>query len=180
MSESSIEVKRTTQVMEVLAIMFSNPKLTVEQACDTVGINKDTYYYWLRKDPDALRAVKDFLADTQRDELAYLSAAITKIHLQLARKALSDDTETADRLKIVKYLSSEAEKLQRIYQVTSGGDDAAEFLKDGPQLTKQKSKFASMTVTENSEGGVNVDFYRDSDIIEGIELAEPLDEPDSS
>jgi hypothetical protein len=177
---SAIEVRRISQVMQVLAIMFENPRLTVQEACDSVGIERSAYYRWLRKDPESLRAVKDFLADTQRDELAYLSAAMSEINTALARKALNDDTDISERLKIAKYLSVEAEKLQRTYQVTSGGEDAAEFLRDGPQMVKQKSKFASITVSQDDDGDVEVSLYRDEAIIDGVEFTDALDEPDST
>jgi hypothetical protein len=174
---SAIEIKRTTEVISVLAIIFENPKVTVQQACDIVGIPKTTYYEWIRKEPESLRVIKDFLADSQREELALLSASISKINVSLAEMALKDDVEVAERLKIAKYLSGEAEKLQRIYQVTSGGEDAAEFLRDGPRVTKQKSKFASFTVDSNDDGCVEVSLYRDRDI---IDITDSLDEPDYS
>jgi hypothetical protein len=174
---STLEVKRTTQVLEVMGLIFQDASITVEDACETIGIPPSTYYYWVKKDPDALRAVREYLAETQKLELAFLSAAITKINIGLARKAMSDDTEMADRLRAAKYLSGEAEKLQRVYQVTAGGEEAAEFLRDGPQLVNKKSRFASMSVTEE-EGSVKVDFFRDDAVIEGVDVTEVLDEPD--
>jgi transposase-like protein len=177
---SAIEIKRTTEVMQVLAIIFARPQTTIQEACDEVGIHKNTYYHWIRKNPESLRVVKDFLADVQRDELVYLSAAMSEVNTLLARKALSDETDVAERLKIAKYLSGEAEKLQRTYQVTSGGEDAAEFLKDGPQVVTQKSKFASITVSQDDKGDVEVGLYRNDIIIDGIEVSDPLDEPDNT
>jgi len=176
MSEpSAIEVKRTTQVVDVMALIFADPSITVEKACDAIGITTSTYYAWVQKAPESLRVVKDFLADVQRRELAYLSAAVSNINIALAKKALVDDTETADRLRIAKYLSAEAEKLQRIYQVNSGGEDAADFLRDGPQVRTKQSRFASINVSPDGEG-VNVEIFKEDDVIDG----ELLDEPESS
>lgn len=174
------EIKRTTQVLQVMQLTFEDPQKKIEDACEEVGIAPRTYYYWVKRDPDALRAVREFLAETQKVELSFLSAAVTKINMQLANVALNNETEPADRLKIAKYLSAEAEKLQRTYQVTAGSEDAAEFLKEGPQLTKQTSRFASMQVTSEDNGSLKVDFYRSDDVIDVPDLDEidPLDEPE--
>lgn len=168
---------RVAQVLEVMSLVFADPETRVDDACEKVGIAPSTYYYWVKKDPEALRAVREFLAETQKVELAFLSAAVTKINMNLATTAMSNDTEPADRLRIAKYLSNEAEKLQRTYQVTGGSEGAAEFLRDGPKLEKKSSRFASMSVTPDGDG-VTVDFYREDDIIDGdISGTDPLDEP---
>lgn len=172
------EIVRTTQVLEVMGLLFSNEKITVQNACDQIGIKIDNYYYWVRREPDALKAVREYLAETQKYELSVLSAAVTQINLGLVETALNDDTEAADKLRIAKYLSAEAEKLQRIYQVVGGSEEAAEFLKSGPELSKKESRFASMAVTQEDDGAVKVDFYREDTIIEGVEVDESLDKPD--
>lgn len=173
------ETVRTAQVLEVMGIVFANPEIGIRNACDKVGIKVSTYYYWIKKDPDALHAVREFLAETQKVELAFLSAAVTEINMRLAQTAMNDSTEAADRLRIAKYLTSEAEKLQRTYQVTGGSEEAAEFLKDGPQLESKPSRFASMTVQPEDDGTLKVDFYREDTVIDGdVSEADTLDEPE--
>ncbi|MHC4311260.1 MAG: hypothetical protein ACYSW3_02170 [Planctomycetota bacterium] len=170
---------RIAQVLEVMGIIFADPRTKVDVACEKVGIKPSTYYYWVRKDPEALRAVREFLAETQKVELAFLSAAVSEINMELAATAMSENTEAADRLRIAKYLSNEAEKLQRVYQVTGGSEEAAEFLKDGPKLEKHSSRFASMTVAEDGDGKVKVDFYREDTVIDGdVAEFDSLDEPE--
>ena len=77
----------------------------------------------------------------------------TAILHKLIEDGLADTTKPGDRLTIYKALHSILEELPRSLQVESQSErNAPAFMKQGPQLSHQVSRFSATQATINIEG----------------------------
>lgn len=165
-SEETALVKESNAI-QVLLYLLDNPKLNETQACAEVGITPEAYRYWIRRNPDAMDAVRQFILETQRTQLFEIETSWPRAVSELVLDAVDTSTKTKDRISAMKLLREIKEDLERTHHTQPGVEDEAhQFLKEGPKLTKVKSRMASVEVEPTASGGLRVEVSRYSDLID--------------
>jgi len=130
-----------------------NNGMNVVEACRAVGMPRSTYYYIVKNNPEAFAEYQDIIAANARERLGLILLNQTAILQKLIEDGLADTTKPGDRLTIYKALHSMLEELTRSLQVDSQSvNDAPAFLKQGPQLSHQVSRFSATQTTITIEG----------------------------
>ena len=130
-----------------------NNGMNVVEACRAVGMPRSTYYYIVKTNPEAFAEFQDIIAANARERLGLILLNQTAILQKLIEDGLADTTRPGDRLTIYKALHSMLEELTRSLQVESQSvNDAPAFLKQGPQLSHQVSRFSATQTTITIEG----------------------------
>jgi len=171
-SEETALIKESNAI-QVLLFMLDDPKLTEVVVCEKVGITPDIYRFWIRRNPDALDAIRQFIVESQRTQLFELETNWPKAVSELVLDAVDGSTKTKDRISAMKLLREIKEDLERTHHTQPGVEDEAhQFLKEGPKLTRVKSRMASVEVEPTASGGLRVEVSRYSDLIDS-HLEEP-------
>jgi hypothetical protein len=158
---------RVNQVQHVLMLLFQQPDISINQACEQVGINEDTYRYWLAKGDDSIDAVRDFIDQQQRELISEIAVAKGRIVRMLINDATDVLTKPLERKALFESLSEELDELQTVYNVRPGiEEDAQAFLKKGPSIEKKQSRFASIDI-EETDSGFRIGLNESKDIIDG-------------
>ena len=130
-----------------------NNGMNVMEACRAVGMPRSTYYYIVKNNPEAFAEYQDIIAANARERLGLILLNQTAILQKLIEDGLADTTKPGDRLTIYKALHLMLEELTRSLQVDSQSvKDAPTFLKQGPQLSHQVSRFSATQTTITIEG----------------------------
>lgn len=161
------EARRITQAAEVSILRMADPELTVEKACEVVGIAERTYYDWVKRGEDTIESIRGFIGDQQRLMLMNLVISQAEAIRLLNKDAVDTGTSTKDRVIAMSYLDSVREALERQLHAAPGvEEDAHRFLKQGPEISIKKSRLASIEVRGEDDGGVTVDVFKESEIID--------------
>jgi len=160
------QVQRVTQTVEVMRLRFEEPELTVDEACDRVGISRRVFYHWLHRGDDVIDNMRDFILGEHRKMLLAISTARLSAVELLIKDALHENTSTQDRVAAMRYLDPIREELERAHHAAPGVEEEAHaFLKLGPKLEKQQSRLASIEVREEDDSVV-FDIYKTQDVID--------------
>ncbi len=171
------EARRITQAAEVSIKRMAFPELTIEQACEEVGIKVSTYYNWVKKGEDTIISIRGFIADQQRMMLMNLVVTQAKAIELLVADSVDGGNTTKDRVLAMSYLDKIREELERQLHAAPGvEEDAHRFLKQGPAIELKKSRLASIEVRGDDDGGVTLDVYRDDEIIDATASPHPRDQ----
>ena len=166
LTESTILVRKS-QALQVLIERMNDPHLSTEEACQRVGISSQVYRDWMHQDPDALVALRNFIAAMQLEQLFNIEMTWPVIVEELLKSASASGTKTKDRVQATKLLERFKDDLERSYNAQPGAEeDAHGFLKDGPKLSKKLSRMASVEVEPTQQGGVRVDISSYQDVID--------------
>ena len=142
---------RVNTALQVIQQM--NSGMNVVDACRAVGMPRSTYYYIVKNNPEAFAEYQDIIAANARERLGLILLNQTAILQKLIKDGLADTTKPRDRLTIYKALHSMLEELARSLQVESQSErDAPAFLKQGPQLSHQVSRFTATETILTIEG----------------------------
>jgi hypothetical protein len=164
---SENDTRRITQAADVSIRRMADPKLSVEDACAAVGIEERTYYRWVKKGEDTIEVIRGFIADQQRMMLMSLVVSQAEAIRLLNEDAVDTGTSTKDRVIAMSYLDQVREELERQLHAAPGvEEDAHRFLKQGPNIELKKSRLASIEVRGDDDGGVTVDVFKESEIID--------------
>ena len=134
-------------------IQHMNSGMNVIEACRAVGMPRSTYYYIVKNNPETFAEYQEVVAANAREQLGLILLSQTAILQKLIEDGLADTTKPRDRLMIYKALHSILEELTRSLQ----GDcqsvkDAPAFLRQGPQISHQLSRFTATETTITIEG----------------------------
>ena len=152
---------------QVLMLLFLDTKLTVKEACKLADISERQYRYWISKGETSIQNTRELIDNQQRELISEIAIAKGAMIRKMILKSKADDINVDDLAKIYRLLDEELEELQSIYQVRPGIENEAEaFLKEGPMIKKQKSRFASIDIKE-TESGLSIDFNQNPEIIDG-------------
>jgi hypothetical protein len=178
------QLVRASQAAQVLIMLAGNTRMTRAEACEKVGISETQYDTWIRKDPDALSVIRQFIVQMQRMQLFEIEQAWTIGLSELIADAISKNTRTKDRVLALKFLDNQKLRLEKALSAAPGVEDKAhQFLKEGPTLQRIKSRMASIDV-QPSETGVAINISRYDDIIDGKALdsavPEDIEAPNSA
>jgi len=161
------DAKRTAAVLEVLQMTIDG-KCSILAACEEVGIPVSTYYSWVRKGEDTISAVRDLLAEQQREQLLLLTAAQAANIRAIADRVMDPDATVSlkDRKIADGVLRHYAEDLEKSLHAQPGYEEAAsQFLMKGPTLKIKVSRLASMEIT-SSEDGLSIEDISDDNTID--------------
>ena len=168
--DTAIQLKNESleKTIEVLQLQFEDPTRTITGLCLHVGIPRYQYYRYLREGTEIVEALRLLIMQSKRVELATISSSRHRILENLVDEAL-ETKDITEMVKTLEYLDTHEKELQNDVGATPGlEDDAREFLKHGPKIQKQESKFASIRVSEDDDGEPVIDIYKQHDVIEGI------------
>lgn len=151
-------------MVAVLALLFTNPQLSMADACSAVGVDFDSFRYWQRTNPEFIAQVRTLLGEFQKEQLLELELAWSAGLGRLMTALRNPELSPLSVLEIHKYLSVIREDMLEAHHATPGiEDEAQEFLKRGLQQKPGQSRFASLEVVQTPQG-VRVDLLRDSEI----------------
>lgn len=155
---------REAQVIQVMGLVYQGS--SIKDACATVGIDERTYRRWATESSEYISAIRELLNEVEKERILELASARARIEELIILDGLNSDTEPADRLHILKWLAEELEISARSHQAQPGVEqEAQEFLRKGPTITRQRSRLAAINVTETDEG-FQVDLYQDRETID--------------
>ena len=146
---------RTSRVNNALqVIQRTSDGLTVSEACRELGLARSTFYDIVRKNPEAIAEFQQIIEATNREQLAMILVAKTRMLNKIIEDSLSDNTKPKDRLTIFMKLNELVNSLTQSMKIEDENEKRAhEFLMRGPTLVKAKSRFTATetTVTIESE-----------------------------
>lgn len=168
------KTRRIAEVLDVLMLTIGG-NITVEAACQEVGIAPNTYWEWVKRGEDTIETFRELIAEQQRLQLFQITAARMK-NVSEITKSIQEPMTMKDRVLADKVLSSYGNELEKNLHAQPGyEEEASRFLSEGPKLRKQQSRLASMEIS-HSESGIRVDVYKDTEIIDAE--SEPLESDD--
>lgn len=160
-----IEDEDLKKTIEVLKMRFDNPEATITSLCEDVDLDRRQYYRKLDEGQDIIDALRRLILKSKRVELAKIATSRHRVVEKLVDKALTSN-DIQELVKALEYLDDHEERLQRDLGASPGlEDEAREFLKKGPHTQRQESKFASIRVSEDGEGGARIDIMKEEDDI---------------
>lgn len=167
------QMLRISQCISVMFTLYEKPELSEREACEIVGISPDVYREWLRREPEAINSLRNFIAETQRDLLFQLSIARNTGVGHLINAVVDKETGVKARISALAYLDKVREELEKSHHAQPGVEEEAHgFLKTGPQLTSGKSRLASLEVSR-TEDGITVNIFKEDPVIDQeLRLAE--------
>ena len=144
------KASRINNAIQVIEKM--NTGLTVVEACREVGIPRSTFYYTIDKNPQEVAEIQEIIDNNSRTQLEILLLAKNKILGKVIEDGLSAETKPKDRLAIYSKLNDLANSMTNALE----GDhqiekEAQEFLKKGPVLKIQASRFSASMVLGESD-----------------------------
>ncbi|MGC9384221.1 MAG: hypothetical protein ACP5D6_06450 [Kosmotogaceae bacterium] len=173
-----LQAQAIAQAQQVLLLLFLNSDMTVETACEAVGITERKYRYWLANGETAIEMTRNLIDNQQKQLVSELAIAKNKIINRLIKDATDVTTKPLERAKLFEVLNEELDKLQSVYNVRPGIEEQAQaFLKQGPAIEKKESRFASIDIEETDEG-FRIGINKENDIIDGE--AKDLQESENS
>lgn len=164
--QEKLDAQSVAQAQQVLLLLFLNPKMSVAEACRQTNITVDKYRYWLAKGEDVINRTRELIENQQRVLISEIATTRIAIIHQMMKDATDELTKPLERAKLFEVLSAELEELQAIYNVRPGIEqDAQEYLKRGPKIEKQESRFASIDI-EETDSGFRIGLNESKDIID--------------
>lgn len=161
------EKVREGQALQVLVMRMLDSALTIEAACEEVGITRNMFYRWVTRGTNTIDSLRQIISDTQRANLVDITIARRHGVEAMTKLIVDSDVEPKDRLSILKYLDEIGDRLQETHHARPGIEDQAhKFLKKGPTLVQKKSRLASVEIRQDGEGGLTVDVIKEEEIIE--------------
>lgn len=160
-----IEDEDLRKTIEVLKMRFDNPDATITSLCEKVDLERRQYYRKLDQGEEIINALRELIMRSKRVELAKIATSRHRVVEKLVDKALTSN-DIQELVKALEYLDDHEERLQRDLGASPGlEDEAREFLKKGPHTQRQESKFASIRVSEDEDGGARIDIMKEQDDI---------------
>lgn len=155
------------KTIQVLNTRFENPKKSITTLCKEAGLDRRQYYRKLEEGTEIIDILRALILKSKRVELANIASSRHRILQSLISKAMK--TRDIDELvKTMEYIDKLEDKLQDDLGARPGLEDAAqEFLRKGPKIVKQESRFASIRVSKDEDGGARLDLYEEHDVIDG-------------
>ena len=154
------------KTVEILKMKFEEPKSTITELCEDVGISRQQYYRYLEEGQEIVNILRQLIFKSKRVELATIASSRHTVLNNLITQAVASN-DIDELVKALKYIDDHEEKLQDDLGAKPGlEDEAREFLKKGPKIAKQESKFASIRVSPDGDG-VQIDVMRENEVVEG-------------
>jgi len=160
--------QRISQAIQVLLLTSQN-NISVDQACDVVGISRDVYYRWLREGENTVNEFLTLKNDLQRMTYAGILSSQYAAIAELLNEVRDETTKPIDRVAILKYLDEVRTRIEEEFRAQGAvNDEAANYLQ-GPQVAKAQSRLRASTVNiaPLSDGSIDITTYAESDIVDG-------------
>lgn len=165
----STRARRVEQALEVYRLLATDGKITQKKACEQVGIDPQTYRYWISQSGEAIEVFHKALAEVERSELALILSSREQITGMLIKDALSKFTEPGVRLSIKQYLDAHSERMQERHRGLD--NDSARKLLSGCELEPGESRFpdgrnivdVDAQVVQERDGTITVSLRNRSD-----------------
>jgi len=146
------KASRVNSAIQVIQRM--NQGISVSAACKEIGIPRSTYYHIINNYPEVVVDYQEMIEANTREQLGLILFHKTEILQKVIEDGLSDKTAPRDRLVILKGLSELEGALNHTFQIESQAEaDAHEFLKQGPVIRPQISRFTATQTTLTVESG---------------------------
>jgi len=166
-SLTPFEQARIAQCQKVLLLLFLDPRLSINKACEQVGISYDQYRYWLIRGDTAINDTRELIDAQQRELISEIAVAKGKVIRMLIDDATNVLTKPLERKALYETIDEALNELQTLYNVRPGiEEDAQAFLKEGPSIEKKTSRFASIDI-EETEGGFRIGINEEKTILDG-------------
>lgn len=174
----AMALKRQATAFEVLSLIYTQG-YTKEKACEEVGISVRSYDYWIANDPEFIPALRLFIDQLERANLANLNATKYEAFRMFLNDLTDPTIHVRDRIAIWKsVVEPELERLTREHHAVPGAEERAhDVLAQLPDLSTAKSRVASISILPDDLGGIQVNIDK---LIEVIDIdPESLEEEDN-
>ena len=139
------ELMKSSRINRALqVIQHTNQGMTVMDACREVGMPRSSYYYIVKSNPDAFIEAQEIIRISNMEQLAAI--VVSKVHIleRMIQDGLAEETSPRDRVSILREMDRQMDKLMDSLQVDNQVEaEAVDFLKQGPETSKQESKFSA-------------------------------------
>lgn len=172
------------QAMQVLQL--SSQGWTIKEACKEVGISYDQYTRWLATGSDAIERMQEQIVESERIRLAQIASSQAIILNQLLETVTTSPAEGMPpdpdmQLKVLKYLDTLRNDLEKKHGVHSQTDLAKEYIMQGPNTHVEKSQMAvahdmsrsTVNIKTRPDGSVDIALPVDRDVIDLYPILEP-------
>jgi len=139
------ELTKSSRINRALqVIQHTNQGLTVIDACREAGMPRSSYYYIVKSNPDAFIEAQEIIRISNMEQLAAI--VVSKVHIleRMIQDGLAEETSPRDRVSILREMDRQMDKLMDSLQLDNLYEmKAVDFLKQGPETSKQESKFSA-------------------------------------
>lgn len=158
--------KDLAKTIQVLSMRFENPEATITDLCKEVDLDRRQYYRKLAAGNEIVDVLRKLIMQSKRLELARIATSRHKVLEKLVTNAIKSD-DIDELVKAMRYLDEHEDTLQDDLGAKPGiEDDAHQFLRQGPKITKQESRFASIRVSKDEDGSARIDLMEENDVID--------------
>ncbi len=134
---------RKDQALQVWVLLETDKKITLDKACQQIGITPPMYRRWIIESEEALDQFRIAQTEVQKIGLAQVLQAREQILARLIKDALAPFTDPGIRLSIYQYLVGHTDELiERTREINS---DDMDFLM-GPKQMPATSRFSASEV----------------------------------
>lgn len=139
------ELTKSSRINRALqVIQHTNQGMTVMDACREIGMPRSSYYYIVKSNPDAFIEAQEIIRISNMEQLAAI--VVSKVHIleRMIQDGLAEETSPRDRVSILREMDRQMDKLMDSLQLDNLYEmKAVDFLKQGPETSKQESKFSA-------------------------------------
>ena len=129
--------------------------MTVIEACREVGMPRSSFYHVVSSNPEAIAEVQAIIDINNREQLGLILLSKTEMLQKIIEDGLSNTTKPKDRLAIYVKLSELVAGLTQHLQIESETNKRAQdFLRQGPQISHQKSRLTARETTITIESDI--------------------------
>lgn len=135
------EALRVTQAVHALALMAQGK--SQKEACEETGISPSQLRYWLGKEQAAIEQIRDMTIELERASLATIIMTRANILRRIGDIIADTPLPAKDLVLVDQHLQKLQGELENKYGTQAQDAGAADFLLNGPTLTKPESVFSA-------------------------------------
>lgn len=148
----AVRVAKALQIFHLLSDGY-----TVDDACEKVGFTKRQYYYWIRRSDQTIDAIRHYIAESERGQLAQITAA-RQLAIDRIIEQLEFETELEGLIKADQHLHFIQRELEDRHGAHGIDDTSAkEFLLQGPQTRTETSRLFNIAPREDGSIDIRVE-----------------------
>lgn len=147
------EALRVTQAVHALALMAQGK--SQKEACEEAGLSTSQLRYWLGKEQAAIEQIRDMTIELERASLATIIMTRANILRRIGDIIAETPLPAKDLVLVDQHLQKLQAELETKYGTQAQDAGAADFLLNGPALSKPESVFSAkvtQTTIEISKG----------------------------
>jgi hypothetical protein len=120
-----------------------NDGVTVSDVCRVCDLVRSTFYTIMKKNLEAIGEIQEIISAKNREQLGLIILSKTEVFRKVIEAGLEDTTKPKDRQVIFMKLDERVTTMTKGMGIESEIESqAAEFLRHGPHMVQEKSRFS--------------------------------------